>query len=90
MSIFHNWTPNEIAAMHRATAKLRAKQPKLDLHPQTGVRGCYYNTAQGAYLVNTYIDGQRVYCGSMREWDKDKAYRMQYLTETKHKNRLIK
>lgn len=90
MSIFHNWTPREKAAMARATAKLRAIQPAPETHPQTGVRGCYYNTAQGVYLVNAYINGKRVYCGSMKEWDKDKAYRMQYLTENKYKNRLIK
>ena len=26
-SIFHNWTPKELEALKRATAKLRAKQP---------------------------------------------------------------
>ena len=40
MSIFYNWTPNEIAALHRATAKLRAQQitekPKPKPKPKTG------------------------------------------------------
>ena len=90
MGIFHNWTPNEMAALSRATAKLRAKQPAPKLHPQTGVRGCYYNTLQAAYLVNTYINGKRVYCGSMKEWNTDKAYRMQYETERKYSNQFAK
>jgi len=90
MEIFKTWTPREIAALSQATAKLRAKQPKQEQHPQTNLRGCYYNTAQGNYLVNTYINGQRIYCGSMKEWDRDKAYRMQFLTENKYKNKLIK
>jgi len=85
MSVFHDWTPNEIAAMHRATAKLRAKQPKEKEKPlPTGVRGCYYNASSGVYLVNTYIKGQRVYCGTLKQWDRDKAYRMQYEVERKY------
>jgi len=90
MNIFHNWTPREMAALSRATANLRAKQPKPKMHPQTNVRGCYYNTAQGKYLVNTYINGARVYCGSMMEWDTNAAYRMQYETERKYSNQLAK
>jgi len=86
MSIFYDWTPNEIAAMHRATAKLRARQPKEAKKPEpTGIKGCYYSTHQGVYLINTYIEGKRVYCGLLHEWDTDKAYRMQYATEQKFK-----
>ena len=94
MEAFKTWTPNEIAALSRATAKLRAKQPapkqRAGTIHQPDVSGCYYSRVSGCYIINTFIDGQRVTCGTIKEWDKDKAYRMQYLTETKHKNRLIK
>ena len=43
MSIFYNWTPNELAALHRATAKLRAQQITEKPKPKPRTTGGYYD-----------------------------------------------
>jgi len=86
--IFHNWTPREIAAMHRATSKLRDMQPtEMPPSPKTGVRGCYYNQNQAAYLIHTYINSKRIYCGRLKDWDKEKAQKMQREMNSSYKRR---
>lgn len=76
--IFHDWTDKEIAAMHRATYKLRAIQPP-DNPPLTNdnSQGCYYDPRTRSYRVYTMINQKMVFCGQMREWDKNRAYIMQ-------------
>lgn len=81
-----NWTPQEIKALARATAKLRMQQPAK---PNKGnespnLRGCYYNTNAGVYIVNSYIDGHRIYAGRLIEWDEAAALAMQYDAEQKY------
>lgn len=85
MSIFHDWTPKEMAALRRATAKLRAQQPR-DEWTKPDIQGCYYVPTRGFYEVHTFVNKERFYCGSMREWDEDKAIRMQQdkLAELRH------
>jgi len=94
MEAFKTWTPNEIVALSRATAKLRAKQPapkqRAGTIHQPDVSGCYYSRVSGCYIINTFIDGQRVTCGTIKEWDKVRACRMQYETENKYKNSITK
>ena len=93
---FEDWTPREIAALKRGTAKLRAMQPvkqKRTCKP-TGLKGCHYNVRQGCYLIHVYVDGLRLYCGRMREFDMKQALKMQAQAERayyeninkKHKN----
>ena len=76
--IFHAWSDKEVAAMHRATSKLRAMQPPNN-PPVTNsnTQGCYYDTRRGSFRVYTRVNGKRVFCGQMREWDKNRAYIMQ-------------
>ena len=81
-----NWTPQEIKALARATAKLRMQQSGK---PNKGnespsLRGCYYNTSAGVYIINTYIDGRRIYAGRLVEWDEAAALAMQYDAEQKY------
>ena len=94
MGILNKWTPNERAALSRATAKLREKQPEPKQRAGTihhpDVPGCYYSKVNGCYIINTFIDGLRVTCGTIKEWDKVRACRMQYETENKYKNSITK
>lgn len=76
MSIFQNWKPKEIAAMRRATAKLRALQPR-DMYVEPTLPGCTYVSTSGYYRIEVVIDTKKYYCGSLRAWDEKAARAMQ-------------
>jgi len=80
MSIFHDWKPKELAALHRATARLRAQQPR-DVFVKPTLRGCSYVPTSGYYRIDAIIDGKKYYCGSLREWDEQKAMALQRQAE---------
>jgi len=89
-NILSDFTPRERQALERATAKLRAKQPIKEKLHKPNLRGCYYNVAQGKYVINVYIRGQRVYVGTMREWNEKQALQMQHDAEQRLKKILKK
>lgn len=76
MSIFHDWTPREMSALSRATAKLRAQQPR-DVFVKPNLMGCRYVPTRGFYQIDVYHNKERFYCGTMKEWDEDKALQLQ-------------
>jgi len=76
MSIFQNWKPNEMAALRRATARLRAQQPR-DLYIEPTLPGCSYVSTSGYYRIEVVIGTKKYYCGSLRQWDEKAARAMQ-------------
>lgn len=68
MSIYENWTPREIAALKRATAKLRATQPKpqqqYPSHAKSGHRGITWDASKGKFRVFLRTEKGRAYCGT--------------------------
>ena len=87
-----NFTPRELRALERATAKLRAQQPQDDepLYPMpepTTLPGCTWVSSRGRYHIYTRVDGMKLYCGSLRRWDEKLAARMQEETEHRYFNR---
>lgn len=57
---YGDWTPNEIAALNRATAKLRAAQPK----EQPKHKGIYWHNERRRFVVYLHTPDHKVYCGS--------------------------
>lgn len=77
-SIFHDWNPREIAALERATSLLRLKQDnKKSKVVRPMLKGCYYHTCQGCYIVNFYDGAKRVYAGRMANWNEVEALKIQ-------------
>lgn len=87
MSIFHDWTNRELAALSRATAKLRAQQPR-DVFTKPTLRHCYYVPTRGYYHIDVYVHGKKYYAGTLREWDEDEAMAMQRHTEERVLNNI--
>ena len=85
MSIFDDWTPNEIAALERATRKLRAEQPeKPKEYYKPTLKGCHYDSKNERYNIFIYIDGHRLKAGKLERWDEGAALAMQYEAEQKY------
>ena len=61
MSVFYNWTPNELAALSRATAKLRAQQTTEKPKPKPKTTGGYYDAILYKAMHNSTELQQRRY-----------------------------
>ena len=85
-----NFSKKEREALARATAELRASQ-KLDKKPsnhiEPTIKNITYSDKRKRYSVYVRIDGQKIYCGSMRKWNEEEATRMQEETEHRYFNR---
>lgn len=82
-----NFTEDEREALARATAKLRASQKpdkKPSNHVKPTIKNIAYSDKRKRYSVYVRIDGQKIYCGSMRKWNEKEAMRMQHDAEKRY------
>jgi hypothetical protein len=87
--ILHDWTPREIEALKRATAKLTKKKTAKN-ESRSGIKGVYYTAAKKSYMVHTFVDGVRIYAGMVPNLQVKRIERMKKEAEEKYRNNLRK